>query len=80
MGGKMSQFPGRRGFTVIRLWLAIMLTAMVVAVIAAVAQGVQTSFEYSEAYGTATQHARVAWSGSRGRWTGPRPTSSFRAC
>ena len=37
-----------------------MLTAMVVAVIAAVAQGVQTSFEYSEAYGTATQHARVA--------------------
>lgn len=48
-----------RGLTLLELMVAMTIVAMVVAAMGGLARTVQQGFEYSEGYGTATQHARV---------------------
>jgi hypothetical protein len=49
-----------RGLTFIELLIAMSLLAMVIGGLAGLARSSQQGFQYSEGYGTATQHARVA--------------------
>jgi type II secretory pathway pseudopilin PulG len=46
--------------TLIELLLAVSVVSMIVGALGAVAAGIQKAYEYSEGFGTATQHARVA--------------------
>jgi prepilin-type N-terminal cleavage/methylation domain-containing protein len=50
----------RRGLTIIELLFAVMIMAMVAAALQAMIGSVQLANDYSQGYGTATQHARVA--------------------
>ncbi|MEN6404962.1 MAG: hypothetical protein ABFC77_00670 [Thermoguttaceae bacterium] len=50
----------RRALTLLELMLAIAVTLMIVAAMGGLARTVQQSYEYSQGYGVATQHARVA--------------------
>jgi prepilin-type N-terminal cleavage/methylation domain-containing protein len=52
----------RRGLTIIELLFAVMIMAMVAAALQAMIGSVQLANDYSQGYGTATQHARVALS------------------
>jgi prepilin-type N-terminal cleavage/methylation domain-containing protein len=51
---------GRRGLTLIELTFAVLIMAIVMAALAAASHAVQLANEYSQGYGTTTQHARVA--------------------
>ena len=50
----------RRGMTLLELLVSMSVMLLVVGTLAGLAKGVQLSFEHGEAYGTVTQHARVA--------------------
>jgi prepilin-type N-terminal cleavage/methylation domain-containing protein len=50
----------RRGLTLIELLFATLIMAIVVGALGAASHAVQLANEYSQGYGTATQHARVA--------------------
>jgi prepilin-type N-terminal cleavage/methylation domain-containing protein len=50
----------RRGLTLIELTFAVLIMAIVMGALAAASHAVQLANEYSQGYGTATQHARVA--------------------
>jgi len=49
----------RRGMTVIELLFAVMIMAMVAVALQAMVSSVQLANDYSQGYGTATQHARA---------------------
>ncbi|MCE5303741.1 MAG: hypothetical protein LLF97_11640 [Planctomycetaceae bacterium] len=53
-------FGSRRALTLLELMLAMTVTLMIVGAMAGLARTVQQSYEYSQGYGVATQHARVA--------------------
>lgn len=55
-----SLLQSRNGVTLIELLLAITIMTMLVAALGGMASGIYRSNEYSEGYGLATQHARVA--------------------
>lgn len=57
---KLGQSPPRSGMTLLELLLAVSVMSMIVGALGAVAAGIQKAYEYSEGFGTATQHARVA--------------------
>jgi len=46
--------------TLLELLIAISIMTMIVAGLGVMAHGIQQAYEYTEGYGTATQHARVA--------------------
>lgn len=48
------------GLTLIELMLAMVVLSMVIGTLASLGTGVERSYEFTEGYGTATQHARVA--------------------
>jgi len=50
---------GRHALTLLELMIAMTVIAMVVGTLGGLARTVQQGFEYSEGYGTATQHARI---------------------
>ncbi len=50
----------RRGLSLIELTFSMLVMALVAGTLVALSHGVETSNEYSQGYGTATQHARVA--------------------
>ena len=52
----------RRGLTVIELLFAVLIMAIVAASLQAMIGSVKIANDYSQGYGTATQHARVAFS------------------
>ena len=49
--------PGERGTTLVELMMAIATMMMIVAALTTMAHGVHAGAEYSNGYGTATQHA-----------------------
>jgi len=49
----------RRGMTMVELLLAVAIMAMVAGTMGILARGMQQSYQYTQGYGTATQHARV---------------------
>jgi hypothetical protein len=51
----------RPGMTLLELLISMSVMLLVVGTLAGLAKGVQLSFEHGEAYGTITQHARVAF-------------------
>ena len=52
----------RRGLTIIELLFAVLIMAIVAASLQAMIGSVEIANDYSQGYGTATQHARVAFS------------------
>ena len=56
----MGRSTDRRAMTLLELLIAMTVSVMVVGAMGALARTVQQGFEYSEGYGIATQHARVA--------------------
>jgi len=60
LGRKLGQSPWPRGLTLLELLIAMSIVAMVVGTLGTLAHGVQQAYEYTEGYGIATQHARVA--------------------
>ena len=50
----------RRALTLLELTIAMTVTSVIVGALAALGHGVHESFEYGNAYGAVTQHARVA--------------------